>query len=334
MNFTIVIPSRNRPALLETAVRSVLAQTHDAFEIVLVDDGSDPAHENDYARIAALSARIRRIRLPHTRNGHGPSYAINRGAEQATGEFLGFLDDDDSWTDPGHLERAWRSLSGAPETVDLYLSNQEAWSGGRLADASLWLASLAPAVRAQAAADAQGAHPVALDLLMRLPGFPHLNNTLVRRALYETVGGMDETIRYECEWDLYLRLADRAAGILYYPGYVSRHNVPDPSKTANASTVVPRTQKLLFRAIVMDKALLFARTHSLRRAAAAIQAVTYRNLAESLAREGRPREAWLYARQALALRFGFKWLLFCGALGLRALAPASDQPVSPHEAHS
>ncbi len=323
MNFSIVIPSRNRPALLDAAVRSVLAQTHAAFEILIVDDGSDAAHDAAYRNVAALSGRIRLIRLARTANGHGPSYAINRGAEQAAGFFLGFLDDDDSWTDPEHLDRAWRTLSAAPD-ADLYLSTQRACIGETAVETPLWLESLIPAIRREAEPDAQGAYPVTLDLLMQLHGFPHLNNTLVRRTLYEAVGGMDETIRYECEWDMYLRLADRAAGIRYYPGFVSRHNVPDPTKTSNASTSVGAMQKLRFRAAVMDKALLYARAPAIRRAAAAIQAVTYRHLAESLARGGRPREAWLYARQALALRFGFKWLARCVVLGLAALGRTSD----------
>lgn len=319
LHFTVVIPSRNRPGLLEAAVHSVLAQTHPAFEIVIVNDGSDARHAADYTRIVGHSERIRLLDLEYTRNGHGPSYAINRGAELARGEYLCFLDDDDSWTDPEHLERAWQSLTASSQPVDLYLSNQKAFVGERPVEQPLWLESLAPAIRQQAPADSQGVHPVMLPQLMRLHGFPHLNNTLVRRALYEAVGGMDENIRYECEWDLYFRLADRAAGIRYYPGFVSRHNVPDKSKTTNASTVVGGLQKLLFRATVMDKALLFAQSPAIRQAAARIKASTCKHLAATLAANGRPSESYLYARQALGLEFGFKWLLYCGYLGLRAL---------------
>lgn len=331
MNFTVVIPSRNRPGLLKTAVRSVLAQTHPAFEIVVVNDGSDTQYAADYTRIVGLSERIRLIDLEFTLNGHGPSYAINRGAEQARGEYICFLDDDDSWTDPAHLERAWQSLSSASQPVDLYISNQKAFVGERPVEEPLWLESLAPAICRHAPADSQGTYPVELKHLMCLHGFPHLNNTIVRRSLYESIGGMDENIRYECEWDLYFRLVDRAAGMRYYPGFVSRHNVPDKSKSANASTVVGNLQKLLFRATVMDKALLFAQSPAIRQAAARIKAGTCKHLATTLAANGRPRESFLYARQALSLEIGLKWLLYCGYLGLRALTPRLFSKTIPPE---
>ncbi|MCB1782101.1 MAG: glycosyltransferase family 2 protein, partial [Candidatus Competibacteraceae bacterium] len=83
-DFSIVIPSRNRPALLRAAVASVIAQTHLSREIIIVNDGSDPEHQTAYQELIENAAEtIRLIHLPRTPNGHGPSYAINRGVEQA-----------------------------------------------------------------------------------------------------------------------------------------------------------------------------------------------------------------------------------------------------------
>ncbi|MEQ1661848.1 MAG: glycosyltransferase [Thiobacillus sp.] len=321
MDFSVVIPSRNRPALLREAVASVLAQTHSNREILIVNDGSAPEHLADYQAIAAQTPDvIRLITLETTQNGHGPSYAINRGAEAATGRYLCFLDDDDSWTDPQHLARAWVALTQVSPAADYYLSNQKAFTPEGIVTEPLWLESLAAVIPRHAAADPAGVSDVALELLMTASAFPHLNNMIVERALYASIGGMDENIRYECEWDLYFRILDRARRVRYYPGIVSRHNVPDRSRTVNASTAVSPPQKLLFRAIVMDKALLNASAPAIRTAARQVKLVTYKNLARSLHTSGKLDTAWLYARQALGLSATPKWLVYCLYLGLLKIA--------------
>lgn len=320
MDFSVVIPSRNRPALLRESVASVLAQTYTNYEILIVNDGSAPEHFADYQAIAAQAPeRIRLITLETTPNGHGPSYAINRGAEAATGRYLCFLDDDDSWTDPQHLARAWTAFTQSNPAADYYLSNQKAFTPEGMVAEHLWLESLAAVIPRHAAPDPAGVSDVTLDILMTANTFPHLNNMIVERALYATIGGMDENIRYECEWDLYFRILDRARRVRYYPGIVSRHNVPDRSRTVNASTAVTALQKLLFRAIVMDKALLHASAPAIRATARQIKLLTYKNLARSLHTSGKLDAAWLYARQALGLSASPKWLVYCLYLGLLKL---------------
>src|SRR5512143_4204162 len=110
MDFTVIIPSRNRPILLSKAIDSVLMQTHPSVEVLVVNDGSDGANEQAYADLASgLAGRVRFLNLEKAKNGHGQSGSINRGADAAQGKFLCFLDDDDYWTDPDHLRRAFLS---------------------------------------------------------------------------------------------------------------------------------------------------------------------------------------------------------------------------------
>jgi glycosyltransferase involved in cell wall biosynthesis len=284
-------------------------------------------HGEAYRQIVALSPQIRLIDLEQTPNGHGPSYAINRGAELARGEYLCFLDDDDLWTDPDHLERAWQVL--ARDSADLYLSNQAAFAGEDRVEGPLWLSALAPAIRQSRPADPQGSHAVDVDTLMTFTGFPHLNNTIARRSLYQATGGMDENIRYECEWDLYFKLIDAARRIRYFPGIVSRHNVPDKRKTTNASTAVTDLQKLLYRLTVMDKAMLFRDSPAIARCARQVKTVTLKHIASHLAASGRTRLAHTYAREALALKFSFKWLAYCGLLGMRSCFSSANRLPNP-----
>ncbi len=88
---SIIIPVYNVEKYLEACVYSVLAQTYQNIEIILVDDGS----EDSSGTIAdTLKARDTRIRVIHQTNA-GVSAARNRGMEMATGEYLMFVDGDD-----------------------------------------------------------------------------------------------------------------------------------------------------------------------------------------------------------------------------------------------
>jgi len=319
MDFSVIIPSRNRPLLLERAVLSVLQQKHASKEIIIVNDGSDMAHQAQYEQLAArFSSQIILVNLERTPRGHGPSYAINRGTEIAQGEFLCFLDDDDYWIDADHLDRAQASISSAGSGIDMYLSNQEAYRGERRVIELLWLQPLAERLSRTHAADTHGVYRVSTKDLMGCDSFPHLNNTIVRRSLYMHVGGMDENIRYECEWDLYFRLANEAREIQYFPGIISRHNVPDPNANANASTSVTSLQKLLSRLIVMDKALLLTQAPTIHAVAKRIRGYTLKRISGMLTDSGNFQLAFYYSREALATSPTIKWLGYCGYLGLRA----------------
>jgi glycosyltransferase involved in cell wall biosynthesis len=89
-----VIPTRGRPGLLLRAVRSVLAQTLQAIEAVVVIDGEDQATERALAELINEDGRVRVIALATSVGG---SDARNRGVNEASGEWIAFLDDDDEW---------------------------------------------------------------------------------------------------------------------------------------------------------------------------------------------------------------------------------------------
>lgn len=90
MRVSVVIPAYNCGELVVEAVRSVLAQTRQADEILVIDDGST---DDTPSRLAQFGPPVRVIRQP---NG-GVSAARNRGVAEATGELIGFLDGDDVW---------------------------------------------------------------------------------------------------------------------------------------------------------------------------------------------------------------------------------------------
>lgn len=86
----MIIPTYNRAASLEVAVRSVLAQTHRPAEVIIVDDGSV---DGTAELCASFPEPVRYIRQENA----GVSAARNRGLREARGEYIALLDSDDVW---------------------------------------------------------------------------------------------------------------------------------------------------------------------------------------------------------------------------------------------
>lgn len=104
--FSIVIPVYKTKEYLDHCVRSVMAQTCEDFEIILVDDGSPDCCGE---MCDAWAARDPRIQVVHQENG-GLSAARNTGIRHASGDYVMFLDSDDWWADEQVLAQIARHL--------------------------------------------------------------------------------------------------------------------------------------------------------------------------------------------------------------------------------
>lgn len=111
---SVVIPSFDTAELARGAVASVLAQTRQDFEILLVDDGSRP---EQIAILEALASHPK-VRLFRQAKA-GPDRARRRGWEAARGEIVAFLDDDDRYA-PGYLAACLDRLAAQPELGAVY----------------------------------------------------------------------------------------------------------------------------------------------------------------------------------------------------------------------
>lgn len=310
MEFSIIIPTRNRPALLRLAVESVIQQTHESFEIIVVNDGSDPQFAKDYQALEAeFKDRLKVLHLEQSMQGHGSSYALNMGARLAQGNYIGLLDDDDFWIDKDHLQTAYSHISAA--NADVYFTNQQAYQNQQPTGKKIWLAGLEDIIKPTHTQNGNGSYQVSVADLMKHPGFAHYNTTIVSRKLFLSIKGLDENIRYENDRDLYLRIIDRAESILYNPKEVSRHNIPDPKKTDNLSTAVSDLEKMAFRVTLLDKAIMFAKHPDIVRHAKLHKAYTLKFIAETLAKQQKYGSAAYYAKEALLPGFTIRWLVYC-----------------------
>jgi glycosyltransferase involved in cell wall biosynthesis len=113
---SVIIPTYNRAALLRRAIDSVYAQegigSQFDVEVLVVDEGST----DTTAEVAGAYSGLRYIR-PSTNKG--TSGARNVGLDAASGEYVAFLDDDDSWL-PWKLRRQLQTLEEHPEASAAY----------------------------------------------------------------------------------------------------------------------------------------------------------------------------------------------------------------------
>jgi glycosyltransferase involved in cell wall biosynthesis len=178
--FSVVIPTYGRPRYLTEAVESVLAQTVEDLECVVVDDASpDPIDVPSDPRVRVVTRRA---------NG-GSAAARNSGLDAATGEFVAFLDDDDVFA-PDRLELALTGFDHA----DVSLCWTRWIDGGDRPGRELH----------------GDVRDVILDDLV-----PHVGATAVRRSVTPR---FDERVRCCEDIDWWLRLA-HAAPVATTPGY-------------------------------------------------------------------------------------------------------------------
>lgn len=120
---SIIIPLYNKGEQISSTLQSVLNQTYQDFEIIIVNDGST---DNSDEKIREFSDP--RIRVINQINS-GVSRARNNGINEATGEFVALLDGDDEW-EPDYLETQWNLINKYPQ-CDLYCTSYKMRSNER-----------------------------------------------------------------------------------------------------------------------------------------------------------------------------------------------------------
>ena len=112
---SVVIPLYNKKNYIRRAIRSVMMQTIEDFEIIIIDDGSIDG-SGDVVK-TFLDSRIRLIR----QENQGVSVARNNGVSNSRADFIAFLDADDEWL-PRQLEDLLRLRKKYPEDWGLHNS--------------------------------------------------------------------------------------------------------------------------------------------------------------------------------------------------------------------
>jgi glycosyltransferase involved in cell wall biosynthesis len=188
MRISVVMPTYNRAAILDRAIRSVLSQTHADLEMIVVDDGSI----DNTAEVLAAYNDARLIHLRHSPN-RGGNYARNRGIERASGEIVSFIDSDDEFLSH-KLACVAKIFSARPDLdglVDSFVIHRQRGEGLQVTE------------RNNPPLDDPDEFRTAVFARRLYKATPAISAR--RRALLE-IGMFDETLRRRQDMDLLLRL--------------------------------------------------------------------------------------------------------------------------------
>ena len=213
---SVIIPVRNGKDYLQEALDSVLQQSFTNLELLLIDDGST---DDDYDRYAVQDERIRVIHL----TGKGVSHARNTGMAQARGDLLAFLDADDIWF-PGKLQAQVTYFDSHPE-VGVVFGKFIRWNAqpdGQFPPAT----SLIEDAAQFTSADPERSGWLYTRLLDGL--LVGMNTAVVRRSVYEAVGGFNEAMRQGEDYDFWLK-ASRVAQMHSLNGPVALYRIHNAS---------------------------------------------------------------------------------------------------------
>jgi tetratricopeptide (TPR) repeat protein len=190
---SVVVPTRNRAEMLRDALESVCAQDYGNWEAIVVNDGGeDVAHV--LRSLPAVAAA--RFNLIQSAQATGQARARNKGIAAARGDIVAFLDDDDRYK-PDHLAQLVAGLQSSGAALG-YTRAEAVWERldeGRRIDVKRGPAS--PWYRYSRA-------------LLLVRNCMPIDNWAVRRECFELCGNFDETMSCAEDWDLLLRLTQRA----------------------------------------------------------------------------------------------------------------------------
>lgn len=243
MNISIIIPTADRPKLLDRAIQSIFLLNEHPSEIIIIDDGLTPIHPEYFSNLQICFPSIA-ILNKKTAGKVGPSGSRNAGVKIASGDIILFLDDDDEIL-PDYTKQIQNILK-MDENIDFGFSNYIVCENNLSSKEFL-------------------------NNTKRLTGYisRKLSQSIsglgcgfwIRKKIFESIGGLDEVIRTGEDIDLCIRLYAHQYKGWYesQPGVrIHRHHAPVDG-ISNTTLSTPSTEKADYGIYMYKKnSILFA----------------------------------------------------------------------------
>ena len=207
---SVMIPYYNCKEYIVETIQSVLSQSHQNFEIIIVDDGSDPEHADYLREFLADKPAIRYA----VQNNQGVAAARNHAARLAGGKYFLFLDSDDLIL-PDYIEKCVTVLENNPDCKLVYPLAE-------YFDAQEGLWNLP---------DYDG-----LESLLKGNRIPIIS--MHRAEDFVSLGGFDENLTTHEDWDLWIRLLSNGGTVIRIPEVLFRYR-----KRRDGSSLINRLEQ-------------------------------------------------------------------------------------------
>jgi glycosyltransferase involved in cell wall biosynthesis len=211
---SVIIPTYQRANIVSQAIKSVLAQTYQDYEIIVVNDGStDNTPE-------ALGQFGNEIKIIHQTN-QGLSAARNTGIRASQGDYIAFLDDDDLWET--HKLETQIPILESQHKIGLIYSDMFFFSGQDLLPGSYNTSYPTP--------------PIQLLWNLFYQNYIPVPTVVVRRECLDEVGLFDETLTSCEDYDLWLRIIAKFP-IHFVNDLLARYRLSENSMSQNIERMI------------------------------------------------------------------------------------------------
>jgi glycosyltransferase involved in cell wall biosynthesis len=222
---SVIIPAFNSAEFMGETLNSVFAQTFTNLEAIVINDGSSDTQELERLLQQHSSKNLRYIK----QENQGAAAARNAGLRAANGEFVAFLDADDTWL-PTFLERQMELLKR--NHADLVFADALLFGDPRL-EGRTFMQVEPP----------HGA--VTPENLLAVKVTVLTSTVLARKQPILDVGLFDVTMRRGQDFDLWLRLARAGARFTYRREVLAHHRIVESGLSGNAISQLERTLSVL-----------------------------------------------------------------------------------------
>jgi glycosyltransferase involved in cell wall biosynthesis len=233
---SVLIPAYNASAYIRQAVTSALNQRDVDVEVLVIDDGST----DDTPKI--LEEFGDSIRVLRQKNA-GHVKARNNGSRLARGEWLAFLDADDEWL-PDKLAK---QLARADEKTSVVYTDRVNFGDiGRVAERQsngqrLWEGDI-------------------FERLLLVGNFITVSSVIIRKSVFERLGGFEEELLVCEDWDLWLRYTAQGGLIGLCPEGLTRYRWHAGAMTNNLERMLHGRLKVVQRALALPRGQLLTRS--------------------------------------------------------------------------
>jgi glycosyltransferase involved in cell wall biosynthesis len=201
---SVIVPTYNCRRFIRDCLDSIVAQSYENFEAIIVDDASTDA------TFDLLSGKLpdSRFRLHKQEHNQGASVARNTGVRMASGDLIALVDADDLLL-PGHLATVVEKFKEMPDVGLVCCDSKLIGPAGETLHAGKTWHEIQCLIKGYTLQTGRRALADVFQFSHCFTGFA------IRRSVYEAVGGLDQTIFPLDDYDFMLRVAGRGHGVFY-----------------------------------------------------------------------------------------------------------------------